>query len=74
MEETYQEYRCPHCHKLLFKGLLEFSEDAVEVKCRGCGQLNVFKGLLESRRYFCAIEDCPRRVPLPKTANTPATD
>lgn len=65
MSETYQEYRCPQCRKLLFKGLLDFSEDEVEVKCRGCGRLSKFHGLLAVKRYFCAIEDCSRRVPLP---------
>lgn len=55
----YKEYRCPTCHKLLFKGLLIDSE--VEAKCRGCGNLSTFKGEAKDK-FLCAIEHCPNRI------------
>lgn len=54
----YKEYRCPSCHKLLFKGLLV--DSTVEVKCRGCGGLNPFTG--ESKgKLLCYKEECGNR-------------
>lgn len=63
---VYQEYRCASCDKLLFKGILVESE--VEVKCRGCGNINTFKGTAKEK-LICLNEDCPRRKALTK-ANT----
>ncbi len=55
---SYKEYRCTTCGRLLFKGLLV--DSAVEVKCRGCGNLCMFSG--ESKdKLICFIENCPRR-------------
>lgn len=52
------EYRCPSCGKLLFKGLLVDSE--VEAKCRGCGEVHVFHG--ESKeKFLCLVGNCPGR-------------
>jgi phage FluMu protein Com len=41
-ENNYQDYRCETCHKLLFKGTLIKGE--VEIKCKGCKNLNKFIG------------------------------
>ncbi|MGB3988481.1 MAG: hypothetical protein WBK67_02185 [Minisyncoccales bacterium] len=38
---SLSEYRCD-CGKLLFKGALASS--VVEVKCKRCGKIKVFKG------------------------------
>lgn len=59
----YQQFRCTSCKKLLFKGLLVDSE--VEVKCRGCGSMNVFQGTAKDR-LLCFVDPCPRRVSLEK--------
>lgn len=46
-------YRCPSCHKLLAKGHLMHKDDILEVKCRGCSTICLFKGedadILEKR-------------------------
>lgn len=55
----YREYRCPSCHKLLFKGVLVDSE--VEVKCRGCGNINTFHGVAK-HELLCFKEECPNRM------------
>ncbi|MBI2003534.1 MAG: Com family DNA-binding transcriptional regulator [Parcubacteria group bacterium] len=39
-----REYRCPSCHKLLAKGQLNHRDDILEVKCRGCSTICLFKG------------------------------
>lgn len=39
-----KEYRCPACKKLLAKGTLSSNEDLLEVKCRGCSTICIFKG------------------------------
>ena len=39
-----REYRCKICGKLLCKGLLNHSDSLLEVKCRGCGGLSLFRG------------------------------
>ncbi|OGZ10578.1 MAG: hypothetical protein A3D65_05835 [Candidatus Lloydbacteria bacterium RIFCSPHIGHO2_02_FULL_50_13] len=59
MATPYKEYRCPTCRKLLFKGLLIDSE--VEAKCRGCGELNIFRGE-PKEALLCFKENCPNRV------------
>ena len=51
----YQQYRCPSCAKLLFKGVLVDSE--VEVKCRGCGALSTFHGISKDM-LLCFKEGC----------------
>jgi len=38
------EYRCKDCNKLLCKGYLEGAQSALEVKCRGCGRICLFRG------------------------------
>ncbi|MFA5080080.1 MAG: Com family DNA-binding transcriptional regulator [Candidatus Paceibacterota bacterium] len=35
------EYRCIHCNKLFFKGVIK--EGEIEVKCRGCKNINPIK-------------------------------
>jgi phage FluMu protein Com len=37
-------YRCPSCNKLLAKGHLAHKDDILEVKCRGCSTICLFKG------------------------------
>ncbi|MDP3962886.1 MAG: hypothetical protein Q8Q39_00085 [bacterium] len=62
----WREYRCKQCGKLLFKGILVESE--IEVKCRGCHEISVFKGENASE-LLCMIPDCPRRIrPIPASA------
>ena len=61
---NYCEYRCSKCQKLLFKGVLIDSE--VEVKCKGCHALSVFKGV-NANELLCMIPNCPRRArPMPE--------
>ncbi|OGZ16368.1 MAG: hypothetical protein A2494_00600 [Candidatus Lloydbacteria bacterium RIFOXYC12_FULL_46_25] len=55
----YQEYRCRKCKKLMFKAILVESE--IEVKCRACGELNVFQGISQEK-LLCFKENCERRV------------
>ena len=61
MSPTYREYRCRTCGKLQFKGVLVDSE--VEVKCKGCRGMNVFRGEPASQ-YLCLVANCPQRVSL----------
>jgi phage FluMu protein Com len=49
MNPTLQEYRCPHCHKLLFKGQLTSAESIVEVKCKACKEIGIFQGCAGQR-------------------------
>lgn len=42
---SLSEYRCD-CGKLLFKGSLLLS--IIEVKCRRCGKVSVFKGKMKN--------------------------
>ncbi|MCK9393383.1 MAG: Com family DNA-binding transcriptional regulator [Candidatus Paceibacterota bacterium] len=35
------EYRCSHCNKLFFKGVIEKGE--IEIKCRGCKNVDTVK-------------------------------
>jgi phage FluMu protein Com len=42
--EFLPEYRCQTCNKLLCKGFLEGAQSALEVKCRGCGRICLFRG------------------------------
>lgn len=39
-----KEYRCPACNKLLAKGNLIHKDDVLEVKCRGCSGVYLFRG------------------------------
>lgn len=39
-----REYRCPNCNKLLAKGKLSHKDDVLEVKCRGCSTIHMFRG------------------------------
>lgn len=39
-----REYRCPSCNKLLAKGVLADKDSVLEVKCRGCSTICLFKG------------------------------
>ena len=51
-----REYRCPNCNKLLAKGNLKHKEDVLEVKCRGCSGVYLFKGedadIIEKRSVY----------------------
>ncbi len=42
--KSLPEYRCPDCNKLLCKGFLQGAQSALEVKCRGCGRICLFRG------------------------------
>lgn len=39
-----REYRCKVCGKLLCKGQLNHADRVLEVKCRGCGNIQIFWG------------------------------
>ncbi|MDO8659176.1 MAG: Com family DNA-binding transcriptional regulator [Candidatus Parcubacteria bacterium] len=39
-----REYRCKNCHRLLCKGHLSTIDDALEVKCKSCGNVCLFRG------------------------------
>lgn len=39
-----KEYRCPTCNKLLAKGSMSSHDDLLEVKCRGCSTICLFRG------------------------------
>ncbi len=43
----------------MFKAILVESE--IEVKCRACGELNVFQGISQEK-LLCFKENCERRV------------
>jgi len=64
---VYQQFRCETCKKLLFKGVLVDSE--VEVKCRGCGNMNTYHGL-SKERLLCFVDPCPGRVSKREAAET----
>ena len=36
-------------------------DSEVEVKCRGCGSLNTFRGVSQER-LLCFKDECPNRV------------
>lgn len=59
MALSLREFRCHSCHHLLFKGLLVESE--IEIKCKACSELNVFKSS-QYNELLCAIPICPGRV------------
>ncbi|MEZ4180030.1 MAG: hypothetical protein R3B41_00720 [Candidatus Doudnabacteria bacterium] len=40
----FKEYRCPSCNKLLSKGYLGTNDSYLEVKCRGCRTVCLFRG------------------------------
>lgn len=56
---TYNEYRCPQCNKLMFKGLLVDSE--IEIKCRSCHRMNVITSVSHDA-FLCMKKECPNRV------------
>ena len=64
MTGCLKDYRCTHCKKLLFRGLLV--EGEVEIKCRHCGTLTTASASLH-RRLLCMVDPCPNRVPLETT-------
>jgi phage FluMu protein Com len=35
------EYRCSHCNKLFFKGIIKKGQ--IEIKCRGCKNMDTIK-------------------------------
>ncbi len=55
----YQEYRCPHDNKLLFKGVLVDSE--IQIKCRHCKNLIKIQGI-DKEEMVCKKISCPNRV------------
>lgn len=63
----YQNFRCSSCDKLLFKGILV--DSGVEVKCRGCGAMNEFKGVSKDR-LICFKPECSGRVSFEDVAPT----
>lgn len=64
VNQYYFDYRCEGCEKLLFKGVLLNSE--VEVKCKRCGQMNVFQGELTNNQLCLNAKDCPHRIAVAK--------
>src|SRR3989344_4789676 len=61
-----KEYRCPTCNKLLAKGSLKHKDDVLEVKCRGCSGVYLFKG--ENAEIIEKRSDLPEEelIPNPK--------
>lgn len=59
MTACLRDYRCAHCRKLLFKGLLV--EGSVEMKCRHCRALTVVSAS-RFNELLCLIEKCPNRI------------
>lgn len=53
------EYRCTHCHKLLFKGILV--EGDIEIKCKACHEFNTIAHS-NMNDLLCMIAHCPHRV------------
>ena len=62
--QFYKEYRCPDCHKLLFKGLLIESE--IEIKCKRCQGLKILKGDAVNG-WLCLKPNCQNRVRVTET-------
>lgn len=54
-----KEFRCTACKKLLFKGV--FVASIIELKCRSCGEMNMFNGE-ENEEILCFKGVCPGRV------------
>jgi len=54
-----KEYRCTHCGKLMFKGVLV--DSAVEIKCKGCNALVTLNGEAKEA-LLCLASSCPHRV------------
>ncbi|MBU6447329.1 Com family DNA-binding transcriptional regulator [Patescibacteria group bacterium] len=48
---SLREYRCVKCNKLLFKAYLSGNDTRLEVKCRRCGQMDIFFGEQRSARF-----------------------
>jgi phage FluMu protein Com len=59
VKKFYKEFRCSKCDKLMFKGVLIDSK--VEIKCKRCGQINLYTGEL-AEKFICLTENCPSRV------------
>ena len=61
-----KEYRCPECNKLLAKGSLRHKDDVLEVKCRGCSGVYLFRG--ENAEIIEKRSDLPEEelIPNPK--------
>lgn len=68
MASLSAEYRCQHCYKLLFKGVLV--EGEVEAKCRACHELTTVRAT-KFNDLLCMIETCPNRVHCPSVPQTP---
>lgn len=58
---SVHEYRCTHCQKLFFKGVLV--EGEIEIKCRHCHELNHIHAS-QFNALLCMIEHCPNRISL----------
>ena len=43
-KKELNEYRCKGCNKLLSRGILHCEEDYLEVKCRNCKRVCVYRG------------------------------
>ncbi len=54
-----REYRCRHCQKLFFKGVLV--EGDLEIKCKACKAVTVIKES-QFNDLLCMIENCPNRI------------
>lgn len=59
MDPSRHEYRCKHCKKLFFKGVLVDSE--VEIKCKRCGETSLITGI-KADEYVCWKLPCPFRI------------
>ena len=44
MSNFLKEYRCQNCHKLFFKGNLQYA--AIEIKCQRCKKINIRQGTI----------------------------
>jgi phage FluMu protein Com len=66
MDVILQEYRCQHCRKLLFKGVLVEAE--VQVLCRSCKDVTTINKS-QFNQLLCMIENCPNRIHCPVAQN-----
>lgn len=70
MSLALHEYRCPTCHKLLFKGVVVEAE--IEVMCKGCKSV----ATITRSKYddlLCMIDPCPNRIHCPSAGGRPKT-
>ena len=49
MTNNLNEYRCPNCNKLFFKGSI--AEGVIEIKCKNCKSINQIE-VHESKDLF----------------------